>query len=662
MKRSKIAAYFLVLTVLATVLLPTGAVHAKIIGSGTALSSVNGVFDAEAEDLPFDDDYLGLSTNDSFSDGMGLYVLKEDKTQPAVSDPAHLDASFIADKAGTYTIWVRGTASAANSAGRSVYVSINQGEYKDTNLNNNAGDPPKWMKLTTATASAPGQTVSIRIRRRQNYNIVLDRIYCTTDASFTPNDTNVALSPPISYDLTPTKLTTLRDSLNAWHGMTAGEVLADVSVADGFGLTKQIYAADGSIVSPDTPASEGMYIRVSKSAVKYADHPLVYSDHRVGPVSYSVAGINGASCWDENGYKGAKLNASVTIDSFVNDVSKDYTLVITQKKDGRLTDIASKSITVGAKGSSTITLDYDIEDGSDAIYQIYLWDNFASITPLSKSYILSPKLRGKKMAVFGDSITNGFITYPSDIGLINGMTYSDNSSKTDIFNVAVGGARMSSHNDPVGVCSMVSLVDTLTDPAKDFSAQQQYLGGLGGWTNGTFIYNNMVALKEQIQTIDYATVFYGTNDFTASVKLDNESNIYDTTTFGGATRYSIEKLIAANPDIQILLVAPMYRDRQLKNTDTDTDLKNSDEYPNGNKDYLQDFGAKLKEIAQNYDNVYFYDMYTESGINKYNQADYFYDGLHPIGPTHSGTLYPNSSPGHRLLAARFSHAMQMYFK
>ena len=165
----------------------------------------------------------------------------------------------------------------------------------------------------------------------------------------TPNDTNVALSPPISYDLTPTKLTTLRDSLNAWHGMTAGEVLADVSVADGFGLTKQIYAADGSIVSPDTPASGGMYIRVSKSAVKYADHPLVYSDHRVGPVSYSVAGVNGASCWDENGYKGAKLNASVTIDSFVDDVSKDYTLVITQKK-GRSTDgYCFKSITVGAK-------------------------------------------------------------------------------------------------------------------------------------------------------------------------------------------------------------------------------------------------------------------------------------------------------------------------
>lgn len=66
MKRSKIAAYFLVLTVLATVLLPTGAVHAKIIGSGTALSSVNGVFDAEAEDLPFDDDYLGLSTEIPF--------------------------------------------------------------------------------------------------------------------------------------------------------------------------------------------------------------------------------------------------------------------------------------------------------------------------------------------------------------------------------------------------------------------------------------------------------------------------------------------------------------------------------------------------------------------------------------------------------------------
>ena len=158
---------------------------------------------------------------------------------------------------------------------------------------------------------------------------------------------------------------------------------------------------------------------------------------------------------------------------------------------------------------------------------------------------------------------------------------------------------------------------------------------------------NMKALD--LKALDYVSIWFGTNDFTSKVALDNPEDLYDITTFGGALRYSLDKLFSANPDLKIMLITPMYRDRQSKTSDDPliTDGKNSDDYPNGAGVYLTEYGDKIKEIAAGYgQNGKVLDMYEKSGINRYNHQKYFYDGLHPSSST--------GSIGNRLLGSKFS--------
>ena len=162
--------------------------------AAASLTTKDGFLDVEAEDLSFDKSYLEKTQkNKLYSNSYGLSVKSEDKTEPAASDPAHLDLSFTADKAGTYTIWMRHTAEVANKSGQNVFLSVQGGEYKITQLTA-APEQPAWVKLATATTTKDGEKVSVKIRRRQQYAIVLDRFIITNDAGYTPNDAALGLS------------------------------------------------------------------------------------------------------------------------------------------------------------------------------------------------------------------------------------------------------------------------------------------------------------------------------------------------------------------------------------------------------------------------------------------------------------------------------------
>ena len=440
---------------------------------------------------------------------------------------------------------------------------------------------------------------------------------------------NQTLSTTLSSDV----YTVVRDSINGYAGMTVNEVVENSVVNARSAITA--YNADGTAADGSAAAEAGMYLRVTAADNEtYMDYVLNHAEQNADEISYIVDGLN-----SDGSFTNGKLTATVTIDGYAPGVTKDYVFVAAQYQDGRLCGLDSVSKTVSGKASETLELVYDIENLPGTSLQLYLWDGFETMRPVKKSYLIDTRLAGKTMANFGDSITGmGMRSYAENIQKNTGIT---------TINLGIGGAKMANKTDTdIDVLSMAETMRALTTPDFDWSRQDAYAASSGQ----NAIVEHVKNMKNlDLSTLDYASIWFGTNDFTANVVLDNPDDPYDVTTFGGALRYSLDKLLEANPDLKIMLITPMYRDRQIKESDNPyiADGKNSDDYPNNNGVYLTEYGDKIKGIAANYgENVMVLDMYVESGINRYNHQKYFYDGLHPSGEP--------ESVGNRLLGSKFA--------
>lgn len=155
--------------------------------TSTQLSTVKGSLVIEAEDLDYNKSNFGLVSGTNMSGEKGLAVLNQDKTIPASTANPDIDLSFTADKTGTYFIWLRNTATQQNNAGNSIFLNLGNTGYKYTALM--AGTPTEfgWSKLGSIAVNA-GQTGSVKIIRRQNYQIVFDKFIITSNKTFTPKD------------------------------------------------------------------------------------------------------------------------------------------------------------------------------------------------------------------------------------------------------------------------------------------------------------------------------------------------------------------------------------------------------------------------------------------------------------------------------------------
>ena len=441
------------------------------------------------------------------------------------------------------------------------------------------------------------------------------------------------INQTLSTSLASDTFTIVRDSINGYAGMTVAQVLAAATV--NARSQKAMYDADGQPAADTAAAQKGMYLRVTAAdGETYSDYVLNYEEQYAGEISYIVDGLNA-----DGTFTNGRLTANVTIDGYKAGVSKEYTLVAAQYQNGRLVDIKSEKKTVSGKASETINLTYDVQNLPGTSMRLYLWDSFSGMQPIKESYLIDTRLAGKTMANFGDSITGmGMRSYAENIQKNTGIT---------TINLGIGGAKMANKsNTDIDVLSMAETMKAITTPGFDWSRQDAYAQSSGQAAIVEHV-KNMKALD--LANTDYASIWFGTNDFTSNVVLDNAQNQYDVTTFGGALRYSLDKLLEANPDLKIMLITPMYRDRQIKQSDNPyiADGKNSDDYPNGAGVYLTQYGDKIKEIAANYGaNVMVIDMYEKSGINRYNHQNYFYDGLHPQGNP--------ESVGNRLLGSKFA--------
>ena len=222
----------------------------------------------------------------------------------------------------------------------------------------------------------------------------------------------------------------------------------------------------------------------------------------------------------------------------------------------------------------------------------------------------SVPLKGKIVVNFGDSM----------FGIKQGSTsissYIANKTGATVHNLGFGGCRMSTHGTNWDAFCMYSLADTIV--TNDYTKQDTAL------VNGTDIlpgyFNNAVKLMKTIDfnTVDYITIAYGTNDYTAGVNLDNGEDLLDVNTYKGALRYTLEKIMTAYPHLKIMLLTPIYA---FWRDDFGEFLEDSDiKLFNGVT--LDAFVTAIKEVSKEYKTPYL-DNYYDLGINKFNRNEYF---------------------------------------
>lgn len=134
------------------------------------------------------------------------------------------------------------------------------------------------------------------------------------------------------------------------------------------------------------------------------------------------------------------------------------------------------------------------------------------------------------------------------------------------------------------------------------------------------------ALKELAQ-VDFTKtelvfIEHGINDFSAGRPLDNEEDPMDRYTYGGALRYSIEKLQEYYPQLRIVLVTPLYCYFQ-ENGQRALDSETSDFGYGSLENYVELELAIAKEYGLDV-----IDNFHNMGINRENVDEYTEDGIH----------------------------------
>jgi lysophospholipase L1-like esterase len=230
----------------------------------------------------------------------------------------------------------------------------------------------------------------------------------------------------------------------------------------------------------------------------------------------------------------------------------------------------------------------------------------------------SEPFKGKTVVNFGDSI------FGNTQDSTSVSSYIANKTGATVHNLGFGGCRMSKHSTPWDAFSMYSLADTIV--TNDYTKQDTAL--MNGADTLPHYFDNTVELMKTIDfnTVDYITIAYGTNDYTAGVNLDNEADLLDVNTYKGALRYSLEKIMTTYPHLKIMALTPTYRfwrdDFGEFVEDSGTKLFNGTT--------LDAFVTAIIEVSKEYKTPYL-DNYYDLGINKFNRDKYFpsNDSTHP---------------------------------
>ncbi|GKU80176.1 SGNH/GDSL hydrolase family protein [Paenibacillus sp. L3-i20] len=125
---------------------------------------------------------------------------------------------------------------------------------------------------------------------------------------------------------------------------------------------------------------------------------------------------------------------------------------------------------------------------------------------------------------------------------------------------------------------------------------------------------------------DYTIIFSGTNDHSKNMPLGTINDIANTT-FYGAYKLVVKKLLTTNVDLKLFLVTPIQK--FMGHTTTDNGEGWFHNGPNGNGATLADFAQAIRNIGEYY-SIPVIDLHRTSGINEFNFTLYHSaDKLHP---------------------------------
>lgn len=218
-----------------------------------------------------------------------------------------------------------------------------------------------------------------------------------------------------------------------------------------------------------------------------------------------------------------------------------------------------------------------------------------------------PLLAGRKIVVFGDSL----------IGMTRDQTsvtsYAAEYTGAKVYNVGFGGCRMAKHpTNGYAAFSMWALADAVS--TGNYSTQEAQA------PSGADYFSSQLDVLKSIDftTVNAIVIHYGTNDFAASVPLDDSANLLSTDTVCGTLRYSIKKILTAFPKIKIFVSPPLYRTWNGVGAET---------YKNTLEKTLPEYDSAMKTVAEEH-NLPTIDGYKRLGINAINSGAYLSDGTH----------------------------------
>lgn len=205
-----------------------------------------------------------------------------------------------------------------------------------------------------------------------------------------------------------------------------------------------------------------------------------------------------------------------------------------------------------------------------------------------------PSLVGSRIMVLGDSIVAG-------VGAVNG---GDEGFPTVLGQVCGGYVAMN------GVAGAQMSPNTAPDQTK---------------IDGSFP-NVAANAGLALNTYDTVIVSYGTNDFNRGQTI---GTITDTTTvtFYGAMRVGYEALLAANPDMRVVFMQPLYR--AISAADPLEDLGSKQ----GSGVVMKDYRDALIAFCDKF-KLELIDSYGELGVNELTAPTLLNDGLHPTTGGH----------------------------
>ena len=241
-------------------------------------------------------------------------------------------------------------------------------------------------------------------------------------------------------------------------------------------------------------------------------------------------------------------------------------------------------------------------------------------------------LMGKKILCLGDSIFGTKNTEVSE--------FFKSITKANVYNCALGGTRMAQHEEGWDNWSMYRFAYSIAN--NDWTIQEN---GLSHTNVPPFAEERLAFIKTlDFNDIDVITINHGTNDWSGSITLDNDSNPLDTTTYMGALRYSVETILTAYPHLKIVVLSPCWRYWK----DSDGNFTNdSNTRTNTLGEALVSYVSKGKEVAESYQ-LDWVDLY-HIGFNKFTTSIYF--------PS-TDTTHPNNT-GRLAIAKKMSECIRV---